>query len=337
MKILIYKISLLLALFSIFLASCYDDKGNYVYHDINEMTLKHAFFDSTLQMNSFADTLRITPEGSGTMIDDPENYEYEWNIIRSTMEDANAQVQFLGNDKSLVYPITLPAGTYTVYCKVFDKTTKLTSVASFYLQLVTKFSSGGLVCGESDDGTTQLDMVSIVGNDTTVLKNILTNTHLDLGQPIRIQVPPIRFGALNNILLSTDKGTYQLYPTDLQPTEGAHLKWTFYDVNSAGECVMTDFVQVMGYCRAMIIDGRFFYANIYGSQSCNLDLPTNHYVGSDKLFPIGEVMGTGLKENSQTVVLYNKEKGCFVSQSSGYQPYCSDLRDNASDNFSWAP
>ena len=51
MKMLIYKISLILALVSIFLAGCYDDKGNYEYHDINRMTLKHAFFDSTLQMS----------------------------------------------------------------------------------------------------------------------------------------------------------------------------------------------------------------------------------------------------------------------------------------------
>ena len=76
------------------------------------------------------------------MIDAPENYEYEWNIIRSFLEDANAQAQFLGNEKSLVYPIALPAGTYTVYCKVFDKTTKLTAFANFYLKLVTQFSSG---------------------------------------------------------------------------------------------------------------------------------------------------------------------------------------------------
>ena len=89
------------------------------------------------------------------------------------------------------------------------------------------------------------------------MKNILVNTHLDLGKPVRVQVPPLRFGALNNILLSTDKGTFQLYPDNLQPTEGSHLKWTFYNVNSAGKCVMTDFAQVMGYCRAMIIDGRF--------------------------------------------------------------------------------
>ena len=337
MKMLIYKISLILALVSIFLAGCYDDKGNYEYHDINRMTLKHSFFDSTLQMSSYADTLRIEPEVSGTMIDAPENYEYEWNIIRSFLEDANAQAQFLGNEKSLVYPIALPAGTYTVYCKVFDKTTKLTAFANFYLKLVTQFSSGWLVCGEGDEGMTQLDMVSIVGKDTTILKNILVNTHLDLGKPVRVQVPPLRFGALNNILLSTDKGTFQLYPDNLQPTEGSHLKWTFYNVNSAGKCVMTDFAQVMGYCRAMIIDGRFFYANIYGSQSCNLDLPTNHYSGSDELFPIGESLGTGLKENSQTIVLYNKTKGCFVSQSSGYQAYCSDLKDKTTDSFSWAP
>ena len=82
MKMLIYKISLILALVSIFLAGCYDDKGNYEYHDINRMTLKHAFFDSTLQMSSYADTLRIEPEVlQRTMNTSGILFEVSWKML----------------------------------------------------------------------------------------------------------------------------------------------------------------------------------------------------------------------------------------------------------------
>lgn len=57
---MMYKI-FLIGLLGIFLfESCYDDKGNYSYRAINEITVKHDFFgDTVLRMYSFVDTLRV--------------------------------------------------------------------------------------------------------------------------------------------------------------------------------------------------------------------------------------------------------------------------------------
>ena len=59
---MMYKI-FLIGLLGIFLfESCYDDKGNYSYRAINEITVKHDFFgDTVLRMYSFVDTLRVFP------------------------------------------------------------------------------------------------------------------------------------------------------------------------------------------------------------------------------------------------------------------------------------
>ena len=79
---MMYKI-FLIELLGIFLfESCYDDKGNYSYRAINEITVKHDFFgDTVLRMYSFVDTLRVFPEISTTVNHDPDNYEYEWVAV----------------------------------------------------------------------------------------------------------------------------------------------------------------------------------------------------------------------------------------------------------------
>ena len=119
---MMYKI-FLIELLGIFLfESCYDDKGNYSYRAINEITVKHDFFgDTMLRMYSFVDTLRVFPEISTTVNHDPDNYEYEWVAVGG---DPTIGGQYtLGKEKDLVYPITLPSQSYSVYFKIQDKST----------------------------------------------------------------------------------------------------------------------------------------------------------------------------------------------------------------------
>ena len=163
---MIYKIWLI-GLLGIFLfESCYDDKGNYSYRAINEITVKHDFFgDTTIRMYSFVDTLRVFPEISTSVNNDPDNYEYEWMAVGG---DQTIGGQYLlGKEKDLVYPITLPSQRYRVYFKIKDKSTGLTTISSLSLQLSTLFSQGWLVLGEGDNGLAQLDMISTGGEDTT--------------------------------------------------------------------------------------------------------------------------------------------------------------------------
>ena len=39
--------------------ACYDDKGNYDYHDFNEVTIGNRGFDTAYLLTSYVDTLRI--------------------------------------------------------------------------------------------------------------------------------------------------------------------------------------------------------------------------------------------------------------------------------------
>ena len=72
MKHIIY---LLLSI--VLFTSCFDDKGNYDYIDINEVTIS-GFEASTYTVISYIDTLRINPDVKGTLSSKDEDFEYSW-------------------------------------------------------------------------------------------------------------------------------------------------------------------------------------------------------------------------------------------------------------------
>lgn len=54
-----------------------------------------------------------------------------------------------------------------------DKTTNVVTTRSTGLSLNTVFSKGWLLLGENENGEVQLDMLSFVGNDTVLMKDVL--------------------------------------------------------------------------------------------------------------------------------------------------------------------
>ena len=99
-----------------FLVGCYDDKGNYDYHDFNEVTIGNRGFDTAYLLTSYVDTLRISPELE-FKLEENKHLTYEW-VARS---NAVGFVEYpISNDRNLVYPMSLSAGEYTLFFKVKD-------------------------------------------------------------------------------------------------------------------------------------------------------------------------------------------------------------------------
>ena len=95
---------------------CYDDKGNYDYHEFNEITIGDRGFDTAYILTSFVDTLRISPEIDFKLAENT-HLKFEW-VARSNGVDFTEYP--LGNGRDLVFPVSLPTETYTLYFKVTD-------------------------------------------------------------------------------------------------------------------------------------------------------------------------------------------------------------------------
>lgn len=161
--------------------SCTKDKGNYDYHDINELTV--GGLQATYSGLTGIDTLRISPAiVMSEPVSDPSRMEYTWLAKKGT-----AIVDTLGTAKDLNYPINLPPDSYTLQVRILDKQTKVVWSGKANLAVGTPYTKGIMLMGEDANGYAEVDMLSMI-KDTITVKGILAESGLPpLRGPINIQ------------------------------------------------------------------------------------------------------------------------------------------------------
>lgn len=159
-------------LLGVMLAACYDDKGSYDYHDINEIRIEGIAGSYNASMG--VSTLEIDPKVTMT-IGDPEDtlrFAYEW---RATIPYDTSWI--IGTRRILKYPVALRPRGYTLYLRVKDRQTDVTAVATASLTVGTPYSRGMMLIGENQQGEADVQMLSMT-QDTVLYKDILKNSGL---------------------------------------------------------------------------------------------------------------------------------------------------------------
>ena len=133
----------LLVFCMLLLSSCFKDKGNYDYTDINDITIGDKGFaaDTIYNVRANVDRLTITPELNFSL--DPEekgSYKYEWVAVGTQKYPGERFV--LGNERNLDCIITLPAEAFTLYLKITDQNTNVVFSKSVELNVSTSYTKG---------------------------------------------------------------------------------------------------------------------------------------------------------------------------------------------------
>ena len=155
--------------------SCYDDKGNYNYHDINEVSFGEV--DSVRNVLLNIDTLKIDAlihmsNGDET---DLGRFQYVWVVApqnNSNLKDT------ISTERVLNYFVTLSPNTYDLYLKVWDQQTDVHWKKRFIITVGTPYSRGIMLIGEDMNGDANAQMISMAGVDTVLSKDILKNSGL---------------------------------------------------------------------------------------------------------------------------------------------------------------
>lgn len=161
--------------------SCTKDKGNYDYHDINELAIGGLKETYSVLIN--IDTLHISPTVKmSESVNNPSRFEYIWLAKKGT-----DFVDTLGTERNLNYPVSLPPDSYTLQVRIFDKETKVLWTEKANLTVGTPYSRGLMLIGEDANGYAEVNMLSMV-KDTLTVKDILSESGLPrLRGPINIQ------------------------------------------------------------------------------------------------------------------------------------------------------
>ncbi|MCA5006235.1 PKD-like family lipoprotein [Sphingobacterium bovistauri] len=151
------------------LSSCFKDKGNYDYSEINEIAIDS--LGGPYNLFYKVDTLKIKPQLTFTMDDnDASRYAYEWRIGQA---DQGNKRPLVSTERNLELPIDLVPAVYSVYYTVHDKLTDIKWSNFTTLTVSTPNTRGFFVSGEDEDGFAEVDMVAFLLTDTIVMKNLL--------------------------------------------------------------------------------------------------------------------------------------------------------------------
>lgn len=135
---------------STFLASCYDDKGNYDYSTIEDIVLTG--MESEYSVVTAFDTLRISPQFAGK-----ENYDCLWTIFPSTSADAVPDT--LSTLPDLEYAVSHEPNTYTLVLTVISKFNGDRQFFTSQVEIRSEYSVGCYILKEIE-GETDIDLYS---------------------------------------------------------------------------------------------------------------------------------------------------------------------------------
>lgn len=249
---------ILTAIASLLFTACFNDKGNYSYDEINDVTIGQKGFDgdTIYQLRADVDELRITPELSyllGTESDGA--YSYEWVAV-STNKRVGERTR-LGTERNLNYKVKLKADNYSLFYKVTDLATGIVYSRQATLNVNNLYTQGWILTGKDNEDNMVVDMLSI-SRDTLHLTDILANKGIALKHPVMIWADNSPEIYEDQVYVCTENGTYRYGREDFDNPE----ELTIFDPDSKGyrhQIVMHD-IQKVNNKRALFLADKYAYA-----------------------------------------------------------------------------
>ncbi|MDR0766545.1 MAG: hypothetical protein LBF09_06390 [Odoribacteraceae bacterium] len=200
---------------ALLLAACYEDKGNYTYNAINEIT-----FDTTSTPTTYtaevSGQLVIDPVITATgALPDPDDLAYEWYFYSSALTVHDWYP--VSHEKKLDITMIYNAGTYRATLYVTNKKTNLTSHFTFNVNLISRISHG-ILAFNVKDGVADFDYIATPSTVRELTEPVrvrdafrsINGRSLE-GNPLTIAHTALDGRAVNSIYVSTDKELLRLY------------------------------------------------------------------------------------------------------------------------------
>lgn len=255
------------------LTACSEDKGNYDYHDLQELNITG--LESDLPVQSFS-RLVLTPSlGENARPDD--QYDFEWKAIN---QNESQEVTILGQNRTLDYEVRLAPGIYTLYFTATEKDTGIFWQTHGTLTVSDTTSEGWMVLC-SDEGRARLDIVSDVTGETyhDILKD---NGMPTFYGPRKIQWLPGMSDENSPYYLLTDDGATRLGVNGFEWKE----EYDFAYENATSGPFAPHSFSVSGFGKMYVSNAKAYYCEnmgiegLYGSP-INKDFSAAPIVGAN--------------------------------------------------------
>lgn len=222
--------------FCLALFSCYDDKGNYDYRELNEIEITNIPEEIAVLAN--AENIVVKPKvvskEEGEIKADNPNYSFAY-YYNELVKDENGYLKCTVLDSTFSKDLNIPAALspkqYTCWFEVTDNRTEVINRQSFQLTVASSITSGWMVlCNEGAERRVRMDMIGIISADREVVTHdILPNLPLSHGAIGIAHDPKFRMVSGPTFRVLTEDGGYKLNPSDFVSGPEYSMDYEFGD------------------------------------------------------------------------------------------------------------
>lgn len=238
------------------IAACADDKGNYSYQELNDLTI-----DMPADIQAMAyEKLKVTPQVQASPFQE-NDYTYQWTAYDNT--EVQSPV-VLGHALNLDTTLVMKQGVYQLVLRVTHKETGVFYQQQTTMHVSTPTSQGWLVLTD-DEGRACLDMVSHVKQPYQVYHDLLQAVEPGSWQGPRSLVVDVNMQ--EPFYLVTHEGTTRLSNSDFDWNESMLIGNEFASGSYTGSVaglaahrpgkVIVDEQGQVYYCNTLMGDGLF--------------------------------------------------------------------------------
>lgn len=275
-----FAVVLAAAMTGLSLSGCYEDKGDYDYHDLEAVVIDTAATGMQSEYSVMRyDTLHLEPKVyfEGTLVDDESRFplDYEWTIFSATTGlGANQNVDVIGTSRVLDAVLTRTGGNYYVQLVVTNRNDGIRQFFRLPVAISEVFDGGWMVFYERADRPGYSDL-ALIYNPWTKLNVNYNRSYTNLyettngeplqGHPVRCLDIAVSLASGNNYVgLCTD---YTLVGVSENGIEKA-LDFNDFFHNPPSEMRPTWYGQhgsgvMSGQSSEVLLNGNQIYTNTY--------------------------------------------------------------------------
>lgn len=222
----------------LWIQSCYDDKGNYDYIEINDVQIATiGTYDTDYTFHRYiADTISIKPVLTSSLLSDfnEDNYKFEWVWLDARVNGDLVNQHVISTLKEwdkFVPP--LPAGENQIYYRITEKKTGIQWISNIFKIYVNNDIGRGFFIMCDVDNETRIDFINQFNNKFSLRTDIISASAPNmpaLGKPSSVccykdgNSPKMSTPNGYAVCVLTETGAYRLDPADFSYQE-------IYDLN----------------------------------------------------------------------------------------------------------
>lgn len=334
------KLNHILCLFALLwgMTGCFDDKGNYDYIPMNNISIGNLPEEISVRAN--VDTIGVSPVVTSALegvikADNPDySFRYRYVVENGSATDNN---QWIVMDSSFVKDMRLFAGMaprkYNCRFSVTDKRTGVETSASFKLNVGDVLREGWMIlCDEGSEQKVRLDMIGVLSeNDEVVAYDLLSSRGLpDIRQASSIGWEPTTLiGGEDNIWIMTKEGSYGLDPETFETGEEYNMRYGFGDLREDKRPQFLSYTKK--YRLTIDAQGDGYYLN-RGNNGAVFEFPFNTLeTGTNPQFKLAPWIATdpSIKDWSRgySAVVYDMTNRRFLEWSEKNSMRCLEIAD----------